>query len=122
MENPPAVLIHFIETKRRPLPKGYIEAKKERKVEGSGRIFKTYRELVRIISAILNRHLENSRAVRLKQFSVPRQRPMRFFRHGSTRPTQEVFVWYRLKKRREEIRIAFAEEFFHRSVPTWGYR
>jgi hypothetical protein len=38
MENPPAVLIRFIETKRRPLPKGYKDAiEKERKAKEAER-------------------------------------------------------------------------------------
>src|SRR5262249_16794769 len=41
MENPPGVLIHFIETRRRPLPKGYkqyIEQKEEpRTVHGQNK-------------------------------------------------------------------------------------
>lgn len=38
MENPPAVLIHFIEIKRRPLPKGYKDAiEKERRAKETAR-------------------------------------------------------------------------------------
>lgn len=122
MENPPAVLISFIEKKRRPLPKGYKEAieRERRKKESDAAQARQVAEEFHFqyFAPVFRVHLKEELA------EIARARPEEYKafrdwlekRHGRGLRTAES------KDLREKMTIQRAMEFFNETRPDLGVR
>lgn len=112
MDNPPAVLIRFIETKRRPLPKGYKEAKErdekrkqaelaQQRQRAEDDYFKFFEPAFR---AFQQRELDAIQGKKPKAFAL--------FKEWLDKNHARGLRMVKSEKRREEITIERAEYFF----------
>lgn len=117
MDNPPAVLIRFIESKRRPLPKGYKEGRerdeKRKHQEDHEAIARAEDDYFKFFEpdfrAFQQMELQKIESKKPKAFSLFKQWLDKNHARGLRMVTSE--------KRRDEITIARAEEFFSRIHP-----
>ncbi len=122
MENPPAVLIRFIETTRRPLPTGYrdaIEQEQRRKEYEQQQARQMAEELYfRYFAPAFYSHLKQE----LLEIQSTRPDEYRVFREDFDKEHAENLRMIESEEHREEVTIRKAMEFFHRIRPGLGVR
>lgn len=112
MDNPPAVLIRFIETKRRPLPKGHKEAKereeKRKRAELEQQLQRAGEDYFRFFEpafrAFQRRELDAVQKKKSKAFAI--------FKEWFDKNHAKSLRMVEDEQRREEITINRAEHFF----------
>lgn len=122
MQNPPAVLIKFIESRRRPLPKEYKDAiqlerrKTQLKAEQSRQMAEELH--FQYFAPVFYSHLKQE----LLEIESMRPDEYRLFREHFDKEHAKNLRMIESEDLREEITIRKAMEFFHRIRPGLGVR
>lgn len=120
MENPPAVLIRFIESKRRPLPKEYIEAKKREEGRKQQEEFQNLQRAREDYFSFFEGAFRDFQSKELEAIERTTPKAYGLFKEWLDKTHSRGLRMVSSEKRREEIRIACAEEFFLSLRPELG--
>jgi len=117
MDNPPAVLIRFIETKRRPLPKGYKEGKereeKQKQHESQEAKLRAEEDYFRFFESEFRAFQRKE----LAKIEKKKASAFLFFKEWLDKTHAKGLRMVTNEKRRDEITMAKAEEFFSHLHP-----
>lgn len=120
MDNPPAVLIRFIESKRRPLPKEYTEAKKREESHKRQEEFQNLQRAREVYFNFFEDAFRDFQSIELERVQQSTPKAYALFQEWLDSTHSKGLRLISSARRREEIKIAFAEEFFYSVRPELG--
>ena len=120
MDNPPAVLIRFIESKRRPLPKEYTDAKKREESHKRQEEFQNLQRAREVYFHFFEDAFRDFQGTELQRVQQATPKAYALFQEWIDINHSKGLRLVSSERRREEIRIAFAEEFFYSVRPELG--
>ena len=120
MDNPPAVLIRFIESKRRPLPKEYTESKNREERHKGQEEFQNLQRAREIYFNFFEEAFRDFQSMELQRVEQSTPKAYALFQEWLESTHSKGLRLISSARRKEQIRVAFAEEFFYSVRPELG--